>query len=104
MTAVRDALLKRPTRQVEVEKPRLALELWLEKQLDLSVMACTAAAANDSDVLAMWMVGLLDEKEAGLLKHVSGGGVWRRRRWRRSGRHEHQGVTFPGIIPVLGPF
>ena len=73
VTAVRDAILKRPTRQVEVDKPRMTLELWLEKQLKLSVVACKAAAASDADILAMWLMGVVDEKEAGLAKHVSWG-------------------------------
>ena len=73
VAAVRDAILKRPTRQVEVERPRMTLELWLEKQLNLSVVACKAAAASDADILAMWLMGVLDEKEAGVAKHVSWG-------------------------------
>ena len=62
--AVLEALLERAPRKVELQRPEAALELWLEKELGLSVEACKTAASCDLDAMEAWMLSLVYKVES----------------------------------------
>ena len=67
-----EALLHREPRKTELNKPEAALELWLEKELRLSVEDCKAAASCDVDEMEMWLMRIIYAEEA--RRGKSGGG------------------------------
>ena len=70
-----EALLRREPRKAELNKPEAAVELWLEKELHLSVEDCKAAASCDVEVMEAWMMRIIYTEEARRnSKGASGGG------------------------------
>ena len=67
-----EALLHREPRKTELNKPEAAVELWLEKELRLSVEDCEAAASCDVDVMELWLLRTIYAEEA--RRGTSGGG------------------------------
>ena len=62
--AVLETLLERAPRKAELQRPEMALELWLEKELALSAAACKEAASGDMEEMEMWVMRTIYKVEA----------------------------------------